>query len=274
MWRRLLENPLSRACLLFLGLLLFAGIFADWLPLNNPIKVNIGAKFKGVSFFYPLGTDHLGRCVLSRLIYGIRYTVVLSLLTTAGTLSIGVFLGLTSGCFKGRFDDFLMRVCDVMLSFPSQVMILAVVGVLGPGVENVVFANIAVRWAWYVRMIRGAVVRHVDKGYVLFSRAVGSGNFFILSRHLFPAVASEIFVLASLDTGWVILGISSLSFLGLGVQAPAPEWGAMLSEARNFMVRAPLQALAPGFAVMCVVGAFNFLGDGLRDASDPKTFLS
>ena len=163
-----------------------------------------------------------------------------------------------------------MRVVDVMLSFPSQIMILAVVALMGVNIENVIIANIFIKWAWYARMIRTAVVKYTESNFILYSKSIGSGNYFILTHHMLPCIAAELAVLASLDTGWAILNISTLSFLGLGVQAPMPEWGAMLNEAKNVMISNPEQMLVPGIAVVVLVGAFNLLGDSLRDALDPK----
>lgn len=268
---RLARDRTAVACLAIVAVVILAGIFADVLPLNDPTKVNVLAKLRAPSAKFPLGTDHLGRCTLSRLVHGIRPTVLLSLVTMACTLALGTMVGLVSGYFRGTVDELFMRTCDILLSFPSQVMILAVVGVLGPGMMNVVLANIVIKWAWYARMIRSSVIRFGDRGYVLFSKVSGAGTPFILFRHILPGVASELLVLASLDMGWVILNISTLSFLGLGVQAPAPEWGAMLSEAKEVMGRAPLLMFVPGTAIMAVVSAFNLIGDSVRDAMDPKT---
>lgn len=163
-----------------------------------------------------------------------------------------------------------MRAVDVMMSFPSQIMVFAVVALLGIDVRNVIMANVLIKWAWYARMIRTNVMKYRDRNFVLFSRTIGSGERFILLHHLLPSIASEMAVLATLDIGWAILNISTLSFLGLGVQAPTPEWGAMLNEAKNVMTTNPVQMIAPGVAIVVVVAAFNLLGDALRDALDPK----
>lgn len=270
MLRNLLEDRVALLCLAVIGLTVLAGLFAPYVAPHDPLAGNILYKFKSMSWNYPLGTDQQGRCVFSRLIYGIKPTILLSLVTMAATITLGAAYGLVSGSAGGMIDEALMRFCDVMLSFPSQVMILAVVGMLGVGMENVIIANILIKWAFYARMIRGSVLGYRNRNYVVFSRTTGSGSWFILSRHMLPAVLPEIVVLASLDTGWVILNISTLSFLGLGVQAPAPEWGAMLNEARQVIVAHPGQMLAPGLAVLTLVAAFNMLGDSLRDALEIK----
>ncbi|WP_099469836.1 nickel/cobalt ABC transporter permease [Konateibacter massiliensis] len=254
----------------FIILIAFVGIFAPFFAPHDPYETNILNKFARFSLEYPLGTDNLGRCILSRMIYGIRPTLGLAILTMLGTIGLGAVMGLISGYFGGLIDEIIMRVVDVMLSFPSQIMVFAVVALLGIDVRNVILANILIKWAWYARMIRTSVLQHKDKNFIRFSRVVGNNEFFILSKHMLPSIASEMAVLASLDIGWAIINISTLSFLGLGVQAPIPEWGAMLNEAKNALTTNPVQMLAPGIAIVVLVTAFNFLGDVLRDALDPK----
>jgi nickel transport system permease protein len=187
-----------------------------------------------------------------------------------GTIGLGMLMGLLAGYMRGFVDEVIMRVVDVMLSFPSQIMILAVIALLGVDIKNVIIANVFIKWAWYARMIRTTVMKYADANFILFSKSVDSGTPYILTHHIVPCIASELAVLASLDTGWAILNISTLSFLGLGVQAPMPEWGAMLSEAKNVMLARPEQMLVPGVAIMLLVAAFNMIGDCLRDAMDPK----
>ncbi len=264
------RDPITQLCLVIIVGTMLLGALAPWIAPHDPYESNILMKFAPPSAEYWLGTDQLGRCVFSRMLYGIQPTLFLSILTMIGTIGLGLILGVLAGYFRGWVDEFIMRTVDVMLSFPSQIMILAVVALLGVDIQNVIIASILVKWAWYARMIRTAVVKYTHMNYVLFSRAIGSGDRFIMTRHMLPAIAAELAVLASLDTGWAILNISTLSFLGLGVQAPTPEWGAMLNEAKNVMVSNPEQMLVPGIAVVLLVGAFNLLGDSLRDALDPK----
>lgn len=270
MLTKLRRDKAALLCLLVIAAVATAGVLAPWLAPNDPFKINIAHKYAAFGERFPLGSDHLGRCILSRLIYGVRATLFLSLFTMTVTMLIGSLFGFAAGYFRGRLDEVLMRACDVMLPFPSQIMILAIVGVLGVGIGNVILANIVVKWAWYTRMIRAVVMKHSQQGYILFSRASGTPTGFILRHHLLPNTLPELLVLATLDTGWVILNISALSFLGLGVQAPTPEWGVMLSEAQKVMTSHPAQMLAPGLAILAVVAAFNLLGDCLRDALDPR----
>ncbi|MCO6550588.1 MAG: nickel ABC transporter permease subunit NikC [Gilliamella sp.] len=268
--KQVCKNKTALCCLIIIATIIILGILAPYIAPFDPNKVRIIRKYAPMSAQHWLGCDHLGRDIFSRLLYGIRSTLFLSLLTMIITIVIGAIIGLISGYKRGKLDECIMRLCDIMLSFPSQVMILAIVGVLGVGIENVIIANIMVKWAWYSRMIRSSVIKYSRKNYILFSRAIGAPHLFIIRRHLLPNVMSELVVLATLDTGWVILNISALSFIGLGIQAPTPEWGLMLSEAKNVMMQHPMQMLYPGIAILIVVAAFNMLGDCLRDILDPK----
>lgn len=251
-------------------LIALMGLLAPVLAPHDPYATDILNKFAPYSLEYPLGTDHLGRCVLSRLIYGIRPTLGLALLTMLGTIALGAALGIMAGYFRGVVEEVIMRVVDVMLSFPSQIMVFAVVGLLGINVQNVIIANVFIKWAWYARMIRTGVMQYRDRNFIQFSRCVGMPERFILFRHLLPSITSDLAVLASLDVGWAIINISTLSFLGLGVQAPTPEWGAMLNEAKEVLTSNPTQMIAPGIAIVALVCCFNLMGDALRDVLDPK----
>ena len=270
MWKKLMKDKMAVICIVLLLIITLAGIFAPVISSYDPTEGDIIKKFAKPSFQHILGTDYLGRDTFTRLIYGVRTTLFLSVLTMIPTILIGLTIGMVSGYFRGAVDEFLMRVCDIMMSFPGQVMILAIVGALGPGIRNVVIANVIVKWMWYARMIRGNVIRQNDRNYILFSRTVGAGSWYILKKHIIPAILPELVVLITLDVGWMILSISSLSFLGLGVQAPTPEWGAMLNEARSVIGTKPEQMIAPGMAILATVAAFNFLGDSFRDMFSPK----
>lgn len=267
---KLVKNKIALFCLIVIITFILLGLLAPYIAPCDPNKVRLVRKYASMSAEHWLGCDHLGRDIFSRLLYGIRTTLFLSLFTMFVTILIGSFIGLVSGYNRGKIDEVIMRICDVMLSFPSQVMILAIVGVLGVGIENIIIANIVVKWAWYTRMIRSSVIKYSRKNYILYSRTIGAPNTFIIRRHLLPNVLSEIIVLATLDTGWVILNISALSFIGLGIQPPTAEWGVMLSEAKHVMSQHPMQMIYPGLAILIIVAAFNMLGDALRDILDPK----
>ncbi|KAF1679152.1 nickel/cobalt ABC transporter permease [Veillonella sp. R32] len=270
MIRLLLKNNMVVGLSSFILLIALAGIFAPWLAPYDPYENNILMKFAPYSAEHWFGTDHLGRDIFSRLIYGIRPTLFLSLLTMLATIGLGAIMGLLSGYFRGFIDEVIMRVVDMMLSFPSQIMIFAVIALLGVDVQNIIIANVLIKWAWYARMIRTNVMKYRDKNFILYSRCIGTPERFIMIRHLLPSISSEMAVLASLDVGWTIINISTLSFLGLGIQAPLPEWGAMLNEAKNVLTVNPIQMLVPGVAIVVLVSAFNLLGDAIRDALDPK----
>ena len=270
MVKRFFQNRTAVFTTFAVLLIALIGIFAPVIAPNDPYETNIINKFASYSVQYPLGTDQLGRCVLSRMIFGIRPTLGLAALTMAGTIGIGAVLGIIAGYFRGIAEEIIMRIVDVMLSFPSQIMVFAVVALLGVSVQNVIIANVFIKWAWYARMIRTGVMQYRDKNFVQFSRCVGMPEQFILFRHLLPSITSDLAVLASLDIGWAIINISTLSFLGLGVQAPTPEWGAMLNEAKEVLTSNPTQMLAPGIAIVALVCCFNLLGDAMRDVLDPK----
>ena len=268
MLHRFLHNKTAVGTVSLVLIVALMGIFAPVIAPHDPYATDILNKFAHFSKEYPLGTDNLGRCILSRMVYGIRPTLGLAVLTMLGTIGLGALMGLLAGYFRGITEELIMRVVDVMLSFPSQIMVFAVVALLGINVQNVILANVFIKWAWYARMIRTGVMQYRDRNFVQFSRCVGTPERFILFRHLVPSIAADLAVLSSLDVGWAIINISTLSFLGLGVQAPTPEWGAMLSEAKNVLTSNPAQMLVPGIAIVVLVSAFNLMGDAIRDVLD------
>ena len=273
MLHRFLHNKTAVSTVTLVLIVALMGIFSPFFAPHDPYATNILNKFSQFSKEYPLGTDNLGRCILSRMIYGIRPTLGLAVLTMLGTIGLGALMGLLAGYFRGITEELIMRIVDVMLSFPSQIMVFAVVALLGINVQNVILANVFIKWAWYARMIRTGVMQYRDRNFVQFSRCVGTPERFILFKHLVPSIAADLAVLSSLDVGWAIINISTLSFLGLGVQAPTPEWGAMLSEAKNVLTSNPAQMLVPGIAIVILVSAFNLMGDAIRDVLDPKEVL-
>ena len=245
-WRRALAAPSG----LFLLAVLAAGLAAPLLPLADPTAIDISSKFLPPSLEHPFGTDLLGRDMLSRMIWGIRTTFVTALLTMIVTAGVGMIAGGAAAAARGRVDALIMRFCDVWMSFPSEVLILALVGMMGPGLENVLIACLLAKWPWYARMMRGLILHLNSAGFVQFARVTGASNMKVLFGHL--------------------LMISALSFLGLGAQPPMPEWGSMLADAKNVMTLYPGQMFVPGLAILLVVAALNFLGDALRDAFDVR----
>lgn len=259
----------SLSLLVVIGVIM-AGLFAPLLAPHDPLAVQMSLRYAGPSWEYLLGNDQLGRCILSRLIYGIRPSVLAVLVILLLSVLIGAVLGFAAGYFRGRIDTWIMRICDVVLSFPGYVMTLAIVGILGVGLENILIAFVLTKWAWFARVIRTSVLQYTEQDYIRFARATGMGHGRIIRRHVIPVTFADIAVVASSSIGAMILQISGFSFLGLGIQAPQAEWGMMLNEAREVMFTRPEMMLPPGIAIVIVVSAFHFLADSLQVALDPR----
>jgi nickel transport system permease protein len=265
------HDKLAMVSLIVIFLTLLSGLFAPLIAPHDPAEVDMGLRYASPSWDYLLGNDHLGRCILSRILYGIRPSVLWVLLALAISVVIGAIVGFLSGYFGGRVDAVLMRVCDIMLSFPGYVMALAIIGVLGVGLENILIAFIVTKWAWFARVIRTSVNQFAESDYVRYARAIGVGHGRIMLKHIVPVTFADIAVISSSSISSMILQISGFSFLGLGVQAPTAEWGMMLNEARSVMFTRPELLLAPGLAIIVIVMAFNFLSDSLQIALDPRS---
>jgi len=247
-------------------------VLAPLLPLQDPTELNLQARLLAPSAEFPLGTDHLGRDELSRLIFGARITLLMSGISVAIIMVIASVVGSLSGYYGGWIDSGLMTVVDLMLAFPSLILGVAVAGILGPSLINVMIAVSVVWWAGHARVIRGMVLSVREREYVEAARAIGASDRRIVVFHISRNIVGPFVVLSTLDMGWIILGIAGLSFLGLGAQPPTPEWGAMLNDSRSYMQTSPLLLLAPGTAIFLLVLGFNLLGDGLRDMLDPTTY--
>ncbi|WP_373665469.1 nickel ABC transporter permease subunit NikC [Sporomusa silvacetica] len=245
-------------------------IFAPVIVPHDPNDVSLERKLMPSNSDYLLGTDHLGRCVMSRLIYGARVSLGAAFAVMSVTLSVSAVVGAVAGYIGGRLDAIIMRICDIFLAFPNLILALALVGVMGPGLPNVVLALALSQWAWYARMIRGMVLSLKERNYVLAAKVAGTRQATIIVKHILPNIFPQIAVLATLDVGWVILNIAGMSFLGLGIQPPTPEWGAMINDGRQFLRGYPSLMAYPGFMILSVVMSFNLLGDALRDMVDSK----
>ena len=221
---------------------------------------------------FPLGTDHLGRDELSRLLYGARTTLGTASVVLALVMIIALTVGALSGYYGGWLDTILMGVVDLLLAFPGLILAVAIAGTLGPSLINVLIAMAAVWWAGYARLIRGMVLSMRKREFVEAARAIGASDTRIIINHIARNILGPFVVLATLDMGSIILGIAGLNFLGLGAQPPTPEWGAMLNDARPFLQSAPQLLLYPGAGIVLVVLGFNLLGDGLRDMLDPTAY--
>ena len=272
-WTMLLREPGTMLGLFLVASLLLAGLLAPWLPLADPTEINLPERLLPPSTERLLGTDHLGRDTFSRIVHGARMTLLAAAATLAFSMTIALTVGILSGYHGGWPDTALMGVVDLLLAFPSLILALAVAGALGPGLFNVLLAAGAVWWVGHARIIRGVTLGARQMEYVTAARAAGAGNLRIILRHIAPNILGPIVVIASLDVGWIILGIAGLNFLGLGAQPPTPEWGAMLNDARPHLQTEPRLLLLPGMAIFVAVLGFNLLGDGLRDILDPRTVL-
>ncbi|HCT0305131.1 TPA: ABC transporter permease subunit [Staphylococcus pseudintermedius] len=269
-FQRLLNDNGAKWALAIIAVYILLGIFAPIVTPYDPNTVNIDDKFAGMSFAHWLGTDHLGRDILTRLIFAIRPSFLLILFALACSVLIGTLLGFISGYFGRWVDALVMRICDVMLSFPTYVMTLALIGVLGIGLKSIIVALIITRWAWFCRIIRTSVMQYRNSDDVKFARTLGLSHARIIMTHILPRTLADIAIISTSSMVSMILQISGFSFLGLGVKAPTAEWGMMMNEARKVMFSHPELMFAPGIAIIVIVLAVNFLSDALQIAIDPK----
>lgn len=269
--RALLRDWSAVFGLVLVALLVLGALFAPLLARHDPNHVDVLRKFLPPSRSFPLGTDNLGRDVFSRLLVGARISIGASLVAGVLIVTIGTIFGLLAGYLGGVVDMVVGRVLDVLLSFPSFLLAMAVLGLVGPGLRNLMLAVVAVSWAQYARLVRGAVLVERERDYVEAARAAGATRLRIMRRHVLPNIVAPVIVLLTLDMGIVLLQISGLSFLGLGVKPPTAEWGSMLADGRNYLDQAPQMMTFPGAAIFLFVLGLNLLGDGLRDALDPRT---
>jgi peptide/nickel transport system permease protein len=269
--RSLLRDRSAMLGLSVIVLLVGAAVFAPALAPQDPNRVDVLRKFSHPSLEFPLGTDNLGRDVLSRLLFGARLSIGTSVVAGLLIGLIGTAVGLVAGLAGKIVDGLIGRIVDVLLAFPPFLLAMAVLGLLGPGLVHLTFVLAAVAWAGYARIVRGAVLVEREREYVEAARASGASILRIMGKHVLPNIIAPIVVLVTLDMGMVLLSISGLSFLGLGVEPPTAEWGAMLSDGRTYLSQAPQLMVFPGAAIFLLVMGFNLLGDGLRDALDPHT---
>lgn len=268
--RRFRRNRGAVSGLVVVLVLVVLAVAAPWVAPVEPDQQNLRARLEPPSLEHPFGTDEFGRSMLSRVIYGARVSLFTGLAPVVAAAAVGTLLGLLAGYYRGRTEAVIMRAMDVLLAFPSLLLALAVVGALGPGLRNAVIAIALVGIPQYARITRSVVLATREEEYVHAGRALGAGDGRLLFRYLLPSTVGPLTVQATLGIGFAILSMAGLSFLGLGVQPPVSDWGEMLSRGRRYLPDATWLLLFPGAAISVTVLGFNLVGDGLRDALDPR----
>lgn len=272
-WKRLVKNRLALVGLSIVLIIIFIAIFANYIAPYDPLKVDLSKYLLPPSRDHLLGTDEFGRDILSRIIFGARVSLQIGFFAQVISISLGTVLGLLAGFYGGWVDDLTMRIVEILFAFPFLLFVIAVVAVFGPGIQNLYLAVALIGWAGVSRIVRGQVLSLRERDFVVSARAVGAGTCRILFKHILPNALSPIIIEATLGMGGMIMLEAGLSFLGLGVQAPTPSWGSMVQAGLAYMRSAWWYPVFPGIGIMIVVFGFNLLGDGLRDALDPRLYI-
>ncbi|MGB3976255.1 MAG: nickel ABC transporter permease [bacterium] len=269
-WKRFVGSYKTLVGLFLVMLFLFVGLFGPTLVSTDPTLQDLPLRLSKPSLDHWFGMDQLGRDLFSRVIFGARVSIFVGLTVTSISMCFGVLIGMISGMAGGRLDNFIMRIIDIFLAFPGILLAIAMVAVLGPNIRNVTIALCIMGWVGYARLARGQALSIKNVEYIQAARALGAGNARIMFRHVLPNIMAPIIVQATLGMAGVIIAEAGLSFLGLGVQPPAPSWGGILTSGVDYFPEGAHITILPGLAIMLVVLGFNFLGDGLRDAFDPR----
>lgn len=270
MLRALMRNPLAVVGGVIILTLVLAAIFAPWIAPQTPLGQDLSARLLPPSAAHWMGTDELGRDIFSRVVYGARITLMIVALVAIISAPLGLLIGAVAGYFGGWIDKILMGITDVFLSMPKLILALAFVAALGPGIENAIIAIAITSWPAYARIARAETMTFRNSEFISATRLLGGSHTRIIVRHVLPLCTSSMIVRVTLDMAGIILTAAGLGFLGLGAQPPLPEWGAMISRGRTFILDQWWVATMPGFAIILVSLGFCFLGDGLRDVLDPK----
>jgi peptide/nickel transport system permease protein len=268
--RKLLKMPLACFGLAIIVIVITCAIFAKWIAPYDPSVINDGHYLEGPSGTFLLGTDQIGRDVLSRIIYGSRIALLVSLGAVGLSMVFGVPIGLFSGYQRGWIDEVIMRVTDAILSFPSLIIAVGLVAVLGSSLLNVIIAISVANLPWITRIVRSQVLSLREKEFVKAARSIGAKDWRIIISHIWPNCTAAVIVQATLGMAYAILVEAALGFVGIGVQPPTPTWGNMLRYSSGLLAEDPLLSIAPGIAIFVLVLSFNFVGDALRDVLDPK----
>ena len=269
-WIRFRRNRMAMVGMVIILLSILIALLSPYLAPYNPLKQDLQSIGAGISREHWLGCDQVGRDILSRILCGTPITLKIGLISVILGLILGTVIGAIGGYYGGKTDAVVVFFTDVLFSFPGMLLAIAIVAAVGAGLGAVIIAAGASSIPQFIRITRGVVMAEKERDYVLAARAIGEGNLSIIGRYILPNCLAAILVLLTVRIATIILIVSGLSFLGLGVQPPTPEWGAMLAEGRGYLQKYPHIAMFPGLAIMIVVLAFNLLGDGLRDALDPK----
>ncbi|PQP84345.1 nickel ABC transporter permease subunit NikC [Paenibacillus sp. PCH8] len=265
-WRAVFKGQRAiQICSVVVLFFFVIALLAPWIAPHDPVKVNLLQKLASPSLEHWLGTDHLGRDNLSRLIYGARVSLGFATLIFLSSLLIGVIVGSISGYLGGWVDSLLMRFCEGIMAFPNLVLVLGIVGIFGPGLMQVLLALMMVQWVYYARICRNMVVSLKERNFIAAARISGSSSWTIIRKHIIPNVQRPIVVMGTLEMGWAIMDISALSFLGLGIQPPNAEWGAMIHEGTGYIRSHPELMIYPGVLILLVVMTFNILGESLSE---------
>lgn len=268
-WARM--RPLAAVGMLVLLLIVLLAVLAPVLPLRDHTAVDMREKLLSPMLSHPMGTDDLGRDILSRVVFGARTSLMVAVVVVGCATLLGTAVGIAAGYFGGIVDELMMRVTDIFLAFPGLMLAMAIAVVLGPGIVPTILALSLVWWPWYARLARSEALALKETDFVEAARSVGASTTRILRAHVLPNALSPLIVQATLDMGYAILTTAGLSFIGLGVQEPTPEWGAMLNIGRRYLLSSWWFITFPGVAIFITVLAVNLAGDGLRDFLDPRT---
>lgn len=269
-WKRLAAHKSGLVGFIIVSIVIITGIAAPLLAPFDPFAIHMDNSLQAPSVTHPFGTDFFGRDLLSRLMYGARISLIVGVLSRIIAVALGAILGLVAGYFGGRVDGIIMRLADVTLAYPGLLLLIAVMAVVGPSMVSLFIALGIVGWAGVARVIRSQVLSLREREYILAIKSLGGSSPVILFRHLLPNCVSQLLVVFSMGLGMAIMAESSLSFLGLGAQPPAPSWGSMISSGLSYLRVKPWLSLAPGLVITITVLGFNLLGDALRDLLDPK----
>ena len=269
--RRLARHRLAMFGAVLVALEVGLALLAPWIAPHEPNRMDYKAVLSGPTAEHPLGTDDLGRDLLSRTLYGSRLSLEVGIVAVLVAVALGVPIGLVSGYLGGIFDEAVMRIVDAVMALPALVLALTIAAVLGPGIWNATVAIAVVAAPTYTRLVRGQVLSIKENDYVLAAQSIGAPTWVILMRHVLPNAFSPVIVQASLGVGFAIILEASLSFIGLGAQPPTPSWGSMVQVGFQYLEIAPWFVLIPAVAIFLAVLGFNMLGDGLRDTLDPKS---